>query len=101
MTFFINITRKLPEKSLEQLKQLIDTYDYEEGETFIEALFYALVSLNPEEHWLLMQLDVKGLDELVWQANAMARTHELTAEFALDGEDNVEEGCRLLTTGYL
>ncbi|SEA41872.1 ankyrin repeat domain-containing protein [Marinobacterium iners] len=92
MTFFINITRKLPEKSLEQLKQLIDTYDYEEGETFIEALFYALVSLNPEEHWLLMQLDVKGLDELVWQANAMARTHELTAEFALDGEDNVEEG---------
>jgi len=92
MTFFINITRKLPEKSREQLKYAIETYDYEEDETFVEALFSALTSLDPKEHWLLMQLDWKGLDELTWQANAMARTHELTAEFSLDGEDNVEEG---------
>ncbi|PCM43739.1 ankyrin repeat domain-containing protein [Marinobacter sp. ANT_B65] len=90
--FFKNITSKLSEIRRHALKQAIDTYNYEEHESFIDALFAALTSLDPEEHWLLMQLDWKGLEELTWQANAMARTHGLAPEFALDGEEGVEEG---------
>lgn len=92
LAFFTNITRILPQTRRDELKQTIETYDYEEHESFIDALFAALTSLDPDEHWLLMQLDWKGLEELTWQANAMARTHGLEPEFFLDGEESVEEG---------
>lgn len=43
--FFKNITSKLSEIRRHALKQAIDTYDYEEHESFIDALFAALTSL--------------------------------------------------------
>jgi len=90
--FLASITSKLPKDLVKTLIELIETTEREHDECFATSLFSALVSLNPSEYWLLMELDCKGVEELTWQANAMAQTHGIKPEFRLEDEETAEEG---------
>lgn len=70
----------------------------ESQELFYHSLHEGCMLLD-REHWIFMQVDWKAVDEIEWQANAIAGTHGLTDTFSLpDGfvsTGTVDEGIKL------
>ncbi len=89
--FFKQLTKVLPKDQQRAIQAAIDVRLNEAGASFTEALLEELSELDHSQHWLLMEVDWKAVDEIAWQANAMANTHGLDGEFKLDGEENVDE----------
>ncbi|MBX2808951.1 MAG: hypothetical protein KTR20_10010 [Cellvibrionaceae bacterium] len=83
-----SITAPLSEKMASEIKERFIALYQEYDEDFESTLIEVLSSVDRKKDWVLMQVDWKGVDDVGWQAAAIAKTLNIGVYQPDDSEKN-------------